>query len=176
MRTLALVLVVPVTFAYAQSTQPPAAPPQESQPPAATSPQAPADPKTVDETASPELVGQMVKDLGITPKQAQGAAGTLFGLAKSKLSADDFAKVASAVPNMEGLLKAAPAGDAKSSAADVLTGAGAGSLGAVGAVAGPLMKLGIKPETIGKLAPTLVKAVQSKGGAEVASLLASAFK
>jgi hypothetical protein len=38
------------------------------------------------------------------------------------------------------------------------------------------MKLGIKPETIGKLAPTLVKAVQSKGGAEVAALLAGAFK
>jgi pyruvate/2-oxoglutarate dehydrogenase complex dihydrolipoamide acyltransferase (E2) component len=99
MRTLALVLVVSVTFVYAQSTQPPAAPPQ---PPAATSPETPADPKTVEETASPELVGQIVKDLGITPKQAQGAAGTLFGLAKTKLSADDFAKVASAVPNMDG--------------------------------------------------------------------------
>jgi Protein of unknown function VcgC/VcgE (DUF2780) len=178
MPTLAFVCVIPVTLVYAQSTQPPAAPPPAEKPPAATNPQAPAEPTTVEQTASPELVGQLVNDLGITPKQAQGAAGTLFGLAKSKLSVDDFAKVAGAVPNMEGLLKAAPLGDAKSSATDVLTGqlAGAGGLGAVASVAGPLTKLGIKPETIAKLAPTLVKAVQSKGGAEVAGLLAGAFK
>lgn len=39
-----------------------------------------------------------------------------------------------------------------------------------------LFRLGLKQETIAKLAPTLVKAVQSKGGAEVAALLQSAFK
>jgi hypothetical protein len=176
MRMLALLLVVPATIAFAQSNDPPpqAAPP----PPASESAPAPAEP-TVDQTASPELVGQLVKELAITPKQAQGAAGSLFGLAKTKLSVDDFAKVAGAVPNMEGLLKAAPLGDSKSSATDLLTGAlggAGGGLGSVASIAGPLMKLGIKPETIVKLAPTLVKAVQSKGGAEVAALLAGAFK
>src|SRR5262245_47497131 len=160
MRTLALLCFVAVTSVYAQSTQPPAAPPQESQPPAASAPPAPAEPATVEQTASPEIVGQLVKDLAITPKQAQGAAGTLFGLAKSKLSVDDFAKVAGAVPNMDGLLKAAPVSDGKSSALDLLTGAAgsAGGLGAVASVAGPLMKLGLKPEMIAKLAPSLVKA------------------
>src|SRR5262245_29113124 len=178
MRTLALLCLVAVTSVYAQSTQPPAAPPQESQPPAASAPPAPAEPATVEQTASPEIVGQLVKDLAITPKQAQGAAGTLFGLAKSKLSVDDFAKVAGAVPNMDGLLKAAaPLAGAKSPASDILAGvSGAGGLGAVAGVAGPLMKLGLKPDTIAKLAPSLVKAVQSKVGAEVAGLLAGAFK
>jgi hypothetical protein len=179
MRTLALLVVVP-SLAYAQSTQqpPPAPPPTEAQAPAAQAPapdaQPPAGP-TVAETASPEIVGQLVNELGITPKQAQGAAGTLFGLAKTKLPAADFAKVASAVPNIEGLLKAAPVGDFKVPAIEGLGGQALG-LGAVASVAGPLSKLGIKPEVMAKLAPTLVKAVQSKGGAEVAALLAGAFK
>jgi Protein of unknown function VcgC/VcgE (DUF2780) len=144
--------------------------------------------QSAEQTASPELVGKLASELAITPTQAQGAAGTLFGVAKSKLSAADFAKVAGAVPNMDALLKAAapaaPAvtGDAKSSAMDLLTSAAgqaagqAGGLGSMAAAAGSLSKLGLKPETIAKLAPTLVKLVESKGGAEVASLLAGALK
>ena len=132
--------------------------------------------KTVEQTASPELVGQLVKDLGVTPAQAEGAAGALFGVAKTKLTAADFTKVADAVPNMDALLKAAPAKDAKAGAMDALLGKTAASAGGVVAAAGALSKLGLKPETIVKLTPTLVKAVQTKGGAEVASLLAGALK
>src|SRR5262245_65754281 len=44
--------------------------PQEGQPAAEV---------TVEKSASPELVGQLVKELAITPAQAQGAAGTMFG-------------------------------------------------------------------------------------------------
>ena len=44
------------------------------------------------------------------------------------------------------------------------------------AAAGTLAKLGLNPETIAKVAPALVKSVQAKGGAEVATLLASALK
>jgi hypothetical protein len=177
MRTLALLLVVPVTFVYAQQSQPPASQNPPAAPPPAVGPQTPSEPTTIEQTASPEIVGPLAKDLSLTPWQAQGAAGTLFGLAKTKLSAEDFAKVASAVPNMEGLLKAAPVSDSKTSAADLVTGAAGGAgLGSVATVAGPLMKLGLKPDTIAKLAPSLIKAVQTKGGAEVASLLATAFK
>ncbi len=43
-------------------------------------------------------------------------------------------------------------------------------------VTGSLTKLGLKPETIAKAAPSLIKAVQSKGGAEIGSLLAGALK
>src|SRR4029450_1900875 len=101
MRTLiASVLVLLPALAGAQS------PPAATAPPASVPPAAPE--KTVDKTASPELVGQLVNELGVTPAQAEGAAGTLFGVAKGKLSTDDFAKVAGAVPNMDGLLKAAP--------------------------------------------------------------------
>jgi hypothetical protein len=173
MRKVALLLAVPAALAYGQSN-PPAQAPAQSQP---SAPQdAATAEKTVDQTASPELVGQLVNELGITPTQAQGAAGTLFGVAKTKLTAADFAKVASAVPNMEGLLKAAPT--AKSSTADLVAGAAAGLGGATNAAAaaGALSKLGLKTETIAKLAPTLVKVVEAKGGAEIGALLAGALK
>jgi len=174
MRTLVVFLAIPAALASAQSTQASAQNPQ-SQPPAASAPAA-AEP-TVEQTASPELVGQLVKELSITPGQAQGAAGTLFGVAKTKLNAAEFAKVAGAVPNMEGLLKAAPVGSSKQPALDLVAGqSDLGGLGAVAGAASTLSKLGLKPETIAKLAPTLVKAVESKGGAEVAALLQGALK
>ena len=36
--------------------------------------------------ASPELVGQLTKELSVTPQQATGGAGALFSLTKTKLS------------------------------------------------------------------------------------------
>src|SRR5215217_3076753 len=57
---------------------------------------------------SPELVAKLTKELSVTPEQAIGGAGALFGLAKSKLKPEDFLKVANVVPGMDGLLKAAP--------------------------------------------------------------------
>ena len=160
--TLALVLILSAGAAAAQENPAPAA-----QAPAATD-------AAADKTASPDLVGQLVKELGITPKQAEGTAGTLFGVAKGAMKAEDFGKVAAAVPDMDALLKAAPAPDAKSSAIAML--GGAGGVGGMAAAASTLSKLGLKPETIAKAAPALVKIVQGKGGAEVGNLLAAALK
>ena len=159
MRILTLMMVVlPVAGASAQDTPP------------ATAAAAPAE-KTVEQTASPALVGELVKELAITPSQAQAGAGTLFGVAKGKLSPADFAKVAGAVPGMDGLLAAAPSAASKSGL-DALAGQAGGMI----AAASTLSKLGLKPDTIAKFAPTLIKAVQSKGGAEVAKLLAGVLK
>ena len=52
----------------------------------------------------------------------------------------------------------------------------ASGLGSIAGIASTLSKLGLKPEQIAKLAPTLIKAVQSKGGAEIAGILAGALK
>ena len=54
--------------------------------------------------ASPELVGTLSKEIGATPEQAAGAAGSLFGVAKSRLKPEEFSKVAAAVPGMDALL------------------------------------------------------------------------
>ena len=44
--------------------------------------------------ASPELVGELSKQMAATPEQSAGAAGALFGVAKSCLNADQFSQVA----------------------------------------------------------------------------------
>ena len=55
-----------------------------------------------------ELIQQLVSQLGVNPDQAKGGAGLLFKMVQSKLGGD-FSKVAQAMPEVTGLIKAAPA-------------------------------------------------------------------
>ena len=129
-------------------------------------------------TPSPELVGRLTKELSVTPEQAVGGAGALFGLAKSRLKPEDFTKVAGVVPGMDGLLKAAPkpkqggAEDALSTLGSVLPG----KAGGLASVAGAFKSLGLPPETAIKFVPIMTKFVDLKGGAGVAKLLGGALK
>jgi hypothetical protein len=128
-------------------------------------------------TASPELVGQLTKTLNVTPAQASGGAGALFGLAKSRLSAADFSKVAANVPGIDSLMKSAPA--SKNPAVSGLSGlenAVPGNLGGLASVAGPFKKLGLSPDMAAKFVPVLTQFVGAKGGAGASSLLAGALK
>ncbi|MGH9146836.1 MAG: DUF2780 domain-containing protein [Vicinamibacterales bacterium] len=128
-------------------------------------------------TANPELIGALAKELGSTPQQAAGAAGALFGHAKSKLSADDWSKVAGAVPGMDGLLKAAPAaGGAAGTTGTTGAIAGAAGLGGLANMASSFSKLGLKPDMVAKAVPVLTKYVSQSGGSTVGQLLAGVLK
>jgi hypothetical protein len=129
-------------------------------------------PITVEQSANPELVGHLAKDLNITPAQAQGGAGALLGLAKSKLTADEFSKVGSALPNIDGLLKAAPA---VTGGGGVLGNLG-GAVGGLASLAGAFKALGLTPEMALKMAPSLLNFVKGKGAAEAAGLLGRILK
>jgi hypothetical protein len=121
--------------------------------------------------ASPELVGALSKEMGATPEQAAGAAGALFGVAKSRLKADDFSQIATAVPGMDTLLKAAPGGGTSSA----LSQLGGGASGLAGA-ASAFSKLGLSPDMVGKAVPVLTSYVTKSGGSKAGSLLAGALK
>ena len=123
--------------------------------------------------ASPELVSALSKEIGGTPEQAAGAAGALFGVAKSKLKADEFSKIASAVPGMDSLLKAAPAAAAGVAGT---TGALPGGAGGLASAASAFTKLGLKPDMVSKAVPALTSFVSKSGGADVGKLLAGALK
>ena len=142
---------------------------QEPAAPPAAPPAAAAGPKDAAATANPELVGQLVKDLSVTPTQAEGAAGAVFGLAKKRLKPEDFGKVAAAVPGIDGLMKAAPVPDSKSAALDL---AGAGVAG----LASSLGQLGLKPEMAMKLVPALSGYLKGKGAGDAASLVGGLLK
>ena len=118
--------------------------------------------------ASPDLVSMLSKEIGASADASAGAAGALFGLAKSRLKADEFSQIAKAVPGMDALLAAAPALGA-------LSGVGGGAAG-LASMASSFSKLGIKPEMVTKAASALVSYVTKSGGGNVGSLLAGALK
>jgi len=122
---------------------------------------------------SPDLVNALSKEIGGTPEQAAGAAGSLFGLAKSRLKPDEFAQVSKAVPGMDALLAAAPAlGGGAGGAVSKATGSAAG----LAAASQAFTKLGLKPEMVSKAIPVLTSFVTKSGGANVGNLLAGVLK
>ena len=126
---------------------------------------------------SPELVGQLTKQLSITPEQAIGGAGAIFGFAKTKLKAEDFLKVSNAVPGMDGLLKAAPT--QKSSGTDMLSSISSalpGKAGTLASLGGSFKQLGMSLEMVTKFVPIMTQFVKVKGGANVAGLLSGVLK
>lgn len=117
--------------------------------------------------ASPDLVGALSKELGSTPEQAAGAAGSLFGVAQSRLKPEEFSQVSKAVPGMDALLKAAPSAGAMSAL---------GGASGLASAASAFTKLGLKPDMVAKAVPILTSFVSKSGGASVGNLLAGALK
>jgi hypothetical protein len=134
--------------------------------------------KPASKAPSPELVGDLTKQLSVTPAQATGGAGALFGLAKSRLGAADFSKVAAVVPGMNGFLKAAPSASHQGGGLpeiSSLSGALPSGASGLASTAQSFQRLGLSPGMVGKFVPVLTQFVQSKGGAGVASLLSGAL-
>lgn len=135
---------------------------------------------TAAKSPSPELVGLLTKQLSITPAQATGGAGTIFGLAKHHLSSTDFSKIAAAVPGMSGFLKAAPVVSAPSSGGGIpgissvaASLPGASSLASAGSA---FQKLGLSPDMVSRFLPIINQFLQAKGGPAVSSLLSKGLK
>ena len=137
--------------------------------------QAPAGAAAAAARASPELIGALSKEIGATPEQAAGAAGALFNVAKSKLSADQFAQVSKAVPGMSSLLSAAPALGGVAGTTGAISQA-TGSASGLASAASAFSTLGLSPDMVGKAVPVLTNFVTKSGGAEVGKLLAGALK
>ena len=114
--------------------------------------------------ASPELIAALSKEIGSTPEQAAGAAGALFSVARAQLKTDEFPQIARAVPGMDALLRATPAGAA--------AGAAKGMMAATSA----FTTLGLKPEMVAKAVPVLISFVTKSGGATAGRLLTGALK
>ncbi|HET9790628.1 MAG TPA: DUF2780 domain-containing protein [Candidatus Angelobacter sp.] len=133
---------------------------------------------TVEKSPNPELVGQLSKQLSVTPAQATGGAGTLFNLAKGRLSSADFGQIAAVVPGMNGLLRAAPAASSPGGGSPLsgLSSSLPGSAGGLASAATSFQKLGLSPDMATKFVPVLTQFVQSKGGSRVASLLSGVLK
>jgi len=110
------------------------------------------------------LISSLGKAMGgATTAQAEGAAGSIFSLAKSRLSPSDFSRVSSSVPGMDGLLKAAPdVGTPPATGLDSLTTS--------------FSKLGLKKEMVSKAIPVVTRYVSKSGGMEIGKMLNDVLK
>lgn len=129
-----------------------------------------------------ELIGALVKQLGVTEGQAEGGAGLLFKLAKDQLGGD-FSKVTQAMPEVQGLIGKAPesGGAAKmlGGLASMLGGEGgaaAGKLAGLASLAGGFSNLKLDSGMVAKFVPVVLEFVKSRKGQEIFALLASALK
>jgi hypothetical protein len=132
--------------------------------------------------ANPELIGQLAKQLGASHQQAMGAAGALFGLARTKLQAAEFSRISAVVPGMSQMLDAAPkaAPPATPTGTTGLAQAGAAALGGpaggLASVAGAFNKLGLKPEQVAAAASVVTSYVSKVGGPALGNLFSGALK
>ncbi len=119
------------------------------------------------------LAATLVSKLGVTQKQAEGGAGSILDYAKNNLSKDDFSKVASAIPETNTLLAAAPKTEtsALGSLGSSLGGSSLASAAGIAALAPSFKKLGLSSDMVGKFVPVIVDYAQAKGGQAVSGIL-----
>ena len=124
------------------------------------------------------LANLLTKELGVSQSQAEGGAGAIFNTASQKMSAEDFAKVTDALPEVRSLMEAAPS---LGKASDALGGtsmlgenkSGGSSLAALSA---SFLKLGLSGDMVGKFIPIVLQYAQTKGGDFISGLLKTALQ
>ncbi len=111
--------------------------------------------------------------LGVSSTQSKGGLGSLFSLAQSTLGSEQFSSLASAVPGMGDLLKAAPALEGGASSLGGLTG-GLGdyaeAVKGAGSVYSQFQALGLDAAAVPKYIDITTQYLQSTGGQKAASL------
>jgi hypothetical protein len=128
----------------------------------------------------PSLVNILVQQLGITPNQAMGGAGSIFSMAQQSMSPTSFSQLSNAVPGMGQLLAAAPALGGSASGAGSLMGSaasalGGSSLGNMVALASSFQNLGMGSGMMNQFIPIILQYVQGTGGSSTMGLLQSAL-
>jgi hypothetical protein len=122
-----------------------------------------------------DLLNNLTSQLGITNEQAAGGAGAMFNLAKSRLSSEDFAPIAAAVPDLDSLMAAAP------SVTETATGkmanmlGGENGLGSLATLASSFTQLGLSSDMISQFTPIVLDYLQQVGGTSVMDVMKGAL-
>ncbi len=126
-----------------------------------------------------ELLQEIVKQCGVNEEQAKGGTGMIFNLAKNKLGADEFGRIAEIVPGMDELLSAAPEpGGFAGAIGSVASAFGqkAGHLGDLAQLASGFKALDLDSGMVGKFIPIVLSFVKGKGGEGIGGLLEGVLK
>ncbi len=101
------------------------------------------------------LTELLTQQLGVNKVQAEGGAGAIFSLAKSKMASGAFTRLSGSIPDMQKLLAAAPAGGGDLSVA--------------------FQQLGLSADMPQKYVPIVMKYVHATSGEAMASVLDAAL-
>jgi len=118
-----------------------------------------------------DLVNDLAKQLGINADQAKGGLGLILQKVQEQVSAADFQQVASALPNVQGLLDSAPkaaasgGGGLLGSLGGLASSLGLNDLGKLASLAEGFKKLGLDPAMVLKFVPAILAWAQKQGPA-----------
>lgn len=122
------------------------------------------------------LVGMLTSQLGVSEGQAAGGAGSLFNFAEGQMETADFDVVSSALPEIGGLMGAAPEGSSGLlGAGSSLLGGSSAGLGDVAGVASAFSDLGMSPNMVNEFVPVILDYTQSAGSEQAMQLLKGGF-
>ncbi len=106
------------------------------------------------------IVSTLGSQFGLSGDQASGGLGGLLELAKNSLSSENFDRIASAVPGVDGYLEQAQA-----------MGLSSGSIDSLDALKSGLGSIGIDAATVEQFLPAAVDMLGKVGGPEIGQLL-----
>ena len=124
------------------------------------------------------VIRKLVKDLGVTKKQAEGGLVALLRAGQQNLSRKDFDAFVADVPGADELLRKAPPPSALSSIAGglgTLLG-GRSSPGRWAGLAASFTELGIDLDTARKFGPIVIEHVREHGGEDLVDKIRTALK
>lgn len=119
------------------------------------------------EAVTQSLVDFVSAGAGVTTEQASGGLGAIFKTAQGSLSKEDFGSIAQAIPEMDGLLAAAPT---KQDDGGLVSGLLAGA-GKVGELIGLFDQLGLSPEQVSAFTTLIQQYFSSEDKPELSELL-----
>jgi len=126
-----------------------------------------------------QLIPLLTKNLGVSEPQAKGGAGgAIFDYVKQKVSAEDFAKVTSALPGVDSLLEYAPKTSDLSQQVGGLSpalGNKSDLAGGMAGLTGSFAKLGLDVGMVDKYVKTILDFSQSEAGSTVTNIIKSAL-
>ena len=125
-----------------------------------------------------ELIPLLTQSLGVTESLAKGGAGVIFDYVKQKVSAEDFAQVAKALPGVDSLVDLAPKASDLSGQIGGLSPALGGKSDLTGGMAGVVQrfgKLGLDAGMVDKYVKMILDFAQSEAGTAVTNIIKSAL-
>jgi len=124
------------------------------------------------------LVSLLTSKLGVSEKQAEGGAGSIFNIAKQSLSDNDFSSIAKVVPGIEKMMDAAPEEEKSSGFLDSISsifGSQSDKVGKISKLKNSFQELGLSGDMVGKFMPIVLGYVKEKGGEKLMSTLKDAL-